>query len=291
MASGHLCLVPNGTICPRPGEERLQDLFAIGRVLGLALWFKIPLPLPLNSASCKAILSEPVNQWDVESIDPDFYKHRVATLLKDGGVAWMEEALGSPLCFVSAVTELRPNERELVPGGRGKLVTEANKHEYVQLLCTDYLSGGMEKQIAALLAGFWDVVPIGVLKRADVTSRELALLICGFSELDPVAWKDGSRSIGSTRVLGYFWELVGELNPEERAKLLHFTTGSSQLPVEGFSALKPHFKVEVVGENDGRLPTAHTCFNHLVLPPYGSKEELKGKLIMAVASNAGFGFE
>jgi ubiquitin-protein ligase E3 C len=38
----------------------------------------------------------------------------------------------------------------------------------------------------------------------------------------------------------------------------------------------------------GRLPTAATCSSLLKLPPYRSKEELKGKLLYAISSGAGF---
>ena len=38
-----------------------------------------------------------------------------------------------------------------------------------------------------------------------------------------------------------------------------------------------------------RLPTSHTCFNHLLLPEYASKEKLETKLRLAIAQSEGFG--
>lgn len=38
-----------------------------------------------------------------------------------------------------------------------------------------------------------------------------------------------------------------------------------------------------------RLPTSHTCFNHLLLPEYESKEKLETKLRLAIAQSEGFG--
>jgi len=38
-----------------------------------------------------------------------------------------------------------------------------------------------------------------------------------------------------------------------------------------------------------RLPSAHTCFNHLLLPEYSSKEKLREKLLIAINNSVGFG--
>lgn len=42
--------------------------------------------------------------------------------------------------------------------------------------------------------------------------------------------------------------------------------------------------------DDTRLPSAHTCFNHLLLPNYSSYAILKAKMLYAVhQSSEGFG--
>lgn len=38
-----------------------------------------------------------------------------------------------------------------------------------------------------------------------------------------------------------------------------------------------------------RLPTAHTCFNVLLLPEYSSQQKLKEKLLKAIQYAHGFG--
>jgi len=40
-----------------------------------------------------------------------------------------------------------------------------------------------------------------------------------------------------------------------------------------------------------RLPMAHTCFNHLLLPPYKTRKRLKEKLTIAINNAEGFGIE
>jgi ubiquitin-protein ligase E3 A len=43
------------------------------------------------------------------------------------------------------------------------------------------------------------------------------------------------------------------------------------------------------GPDSDRLPTSHTCFNHLLLPEYKSKEKLKQMLLKAINNYEGFG--
>jgi ubiquitin-protein ligase E3 A len=44
-----------------------------------------------------------------------------------------------------------------------------------------------------------------------------------------------------------------------------------------------------MGGDADRLPTAHTCFNHMLLPSYTSKERLQQRLLMALDNAEGFG--
>ena len=40
-----------------------------------------------------------------------------------------------------------------------------------------------------------------------------------------------------------------------------------------------------------RLPTAHTCFNVLLLPEYASFETLRDRLLLAIGNARGFGLQ
>jgi len=287
---GHLQVLPDKTLRPRPYEDRFADLFAIGRLIGLSLWFGHPLPVPLGSVTCKFMLDVPISPVDVERLDPDFIQFRVKPVLRPGGVAEMEEALGDNLTFMSAATEHRQS-KELVPGGAEKRVTEDNKDEYLQLLCEHHLCGDMQEQIKVFLEGFWNIFPQDVLICSGFSHRELALLICGFGDIDPEDWRKNTlvSSSAEDELMSWFWAMVTEMTPEDRAKLLHFATGSSRLPAAGFMGMSPHFNIAIGGEVD-HLPQAHTCGNQLVLPRYQSKEQLAEKMKVALANDEGFGF-
>lgn len=87
----------------------------------------------------------------------------------------------------------------------------------------------------------------------------------------------------------WFWAVVSSFTQEELARLLQFTTGSSQLPPGGFNTLCPSFQI-IAAPTHSTLPTAHTCFNQLCLPTYDSYEELHKLLKLAISEGSeGFG--
>ncbi|EPZ35887.1 HECT-domain-containing protein [Rozella allomycis CSF55] len=73
----------------------------------------------------------------------------------------------------------------------------------------------------------------------------------------------------------------------EKRKVLKFVTSCPRPPLLGFSQLEPKFGIQSTGTDD-RLPSSSTCFNLLKLPRYTSKSVLKGKLLYAINSEAGF---
>jgi len=310
--TSYLAAATDQTLIPRcvenilvdtPSEERFRGLLSIGKFLALAVLRERPLPLSFSIVVCKYFLRVPVGMHDVRSLDPAFFRGRVEQVLKDGGLGEMEAALGEPLTFISAPTELHPEPEELVPGGASKIVTEENKREYVQLLCEAYLCGGIRREIQCLLQGFWDILPLDLLNYCQVGPRELSVMISGISELDPEAWRahcdqgdeqggaasSGALPVRHAEVYEWFWRLVTELESDQRCLLLHFATGSSRLPPGGFSDLTPHFSVDISEmDSPDHLPIAHTCVNKIVLPRYASYEQLREKTSRAIMAE-GFG--
>jgi hypothetical protein len=45
------------------------------------------------------------------------------------------------------------------------------------------------------------------------------------------------------------------------------------------------------GPDSEKLPIAHTCFNALLLPEYGSRAKLRAKLMTAIQNAQGFGLQ
>jgi E3 ubiquitin-protein ligase NEDD4 len=75
---------------------------------------------------------------------------------------------------------------ELIPNGAEIPVSEANKLEYIRLLCEHRLRGRVEKQIEALKHGLGEIVPLKELRVFD--EKELELLIGGVETIDVDDW-------------------------------------------------------------------------------------------------------
>nr|CAI5844798.1 unnamed protein product [Callosobruchus analis] len=169
-------------------------------------------------------------------------------------------------------------------------VTQENKYEFVDLYANFLLNKSVEKQFHAFYKGFQMVVdesPLELLFRPE----EIELLICGsknfdFDELEHSTEYDGGYTKQS-QIIKDFWSIVHALPIEDKRKLLQFATGSDRVPVGGLSRLK--LVIAKNGPDSDRLPTAHTCFNVLLLPEYADKEKLRDRLLKAINYSKGFG--
>lgn len=145
-------------------------------------------------------------------------------------------------------------------------------------------------------------------------AEELELLVCGspvldFEELEKVTQYDNGFH-PDHRVIKYgthhqdhatercssamylwvvrdFWSIVHAMTLEQKKRLLFFSTGSDRSPIGGLGKLS--FVITRHGEDSDRLPQAHTCFNHLLLPEYATKEKLQERLLTAISNAEGFG--
>ena len=129
---------------------------------------------------------------------------------------------------------------ELKPGGAQILVTEENKQEFVELRSAFAHTGLMESQIESLREGFFCLLP--GFAQLGFDGAELELLLHGVPDINVGDWKyhtvyrNGYDEDHPTIVA--FWAIVENMDQEMQGKLLHFTTGCSRVPLEGFAALR-----------------------------------------------------
>lgn len=278
---------PNSSVNP----EHLLYFKFIGRVLGKAVHDGTVLDCYFTRGFYKHLLGIPTDISDLEITDPEFQR----------SLKWMlENDIESvfDLTFSIEVDRFGTTEAvELKEGGKDIQVTNANKKEYVELVCEYKLVRMVERQLAAFSEGFFEVVDPALIGIFD--ERELELLISGLPEIDVDDWRNNTVYHGYTsnsQVIRWFWRAVRSFSLEERAKLLQFSTGTSKLPLEGFSGLRSpsgiqKFQIHRASGSSDRLPTAHTCFNQLDLPEYESYETLVKYLLFSCEEcPSGFGF-
>ena len=273
-------------------EDHLSYFRFAGIIMGLSLYHRNVINIHFTKSFYKHILGIPSDYTDVRSIDPG-YADSLQWLL-DNDISSFEDL---ELTFSEDQNVLGENRVvELKPGGAGIPVKEDNKHEYVQLITEYKMTNAIQLQINSFLDGFHGVVPASLV--AIFNENELELLMCGVPEIDVDDWQKNTKYNNYDEedvIIQYFWEIVRELEPEDKALLLQFCTGCSRVPLGGFACLQGAGEVmpfTVSRTHDtSKLPTASTCFNLFKLPNYSSKDILLSKLLPAIHYGAeGFDF-
>jgi ubiquitin-protein ligase E3 A len=121
-------------------------------------------------------------------------------------------------------------------------------------------------------------------------SAETMTLICGVDELNFKEMEASTQYENCSKkdpTILWFWEVLHELDDAHKRMFLKFTTGSDRSPIRGLAEI--NLVVMLQGLDDERLPSAHTCFNHLILPQFSTKEQLRKKLLQAIENHEGFG--
>ena len=283
------------TYQPNPSSyinsEHLSYFQFIGRVISMAIYNEQYLDCHFTRSFYKHILGTPITYHDIESIDPDYYKNLNWMLKND-----IEDVLDYN--FTQEVDEFGQRKQiDLKPNGKNIPVTNENKAEYVRLVTELKMTKSIEKQLNSFLKSFYEIIPRKLIQVFN--EQELELLISGLPDLDIQDLRNNTEYVGYTSdslQIKWFWNIVEGFDRNEKALLLQFVTGTSKIPLGGFSQLMgtsgvQRFNIHKAKVTNERLPTSHTCFNQLDLPEYESEELLHERLLLAIREGSeGFGF-
>nr|XP_049696665.1 apoptosis-resistant E3 ubiquitin protein ligase 1 isoform X2 [Helicoverpa armigera] len=291
---------PTGLVHPnpdRPAHLKLKHFEFAGKLVGKCLYesalggsYRQLVRARLTRSFLAQIIGLRVHYKYFEQDDPELYLSKIKYVLEtdlDGGDSVPE------LYFADDVYDSSGRlleTHDLVPNGSTIRVRNSSKISYLDALAQWRLAARVRAETDAFLRGLTLLVPDNLLAIFD--ENELELLVCGTGEVSVSDWRAHALVSGAgrdwERVLGWLWAALANFSTEERARLLQFTTGCSQLPPGGFQELNPRFQI-TAAPNFGALPTAHTCFNQLCLPDYDSYEQLVHALLWAI-NEGGEGF-
>ncbi|KAL7380091.1 hypothetical protein ABVT39_011583 [Epinephelus coioides] len=279
----------------RPPHLRLKMYEFAGRVVGKCLYesalggaYKQLVRARFTRSFLAQIIGLRMNYKYFETDDQEFYKTKVCFILNND-VSEMDLVFAEEKYSKSGQLE---KVVELISGGAQIAVTNENKMHYLNLLAQYRLASQVRDEVEYFLKGLNELVPENLLAIFD--ENELELLMCGTGDINVQDFKAHAVIVGGSwhfreKVMKWFWAVVSSFTQEELARLLQFTTGSSQLPPGGFNTLCPSFQI-IAAPTHSTLPTAHTCFNQLCLPTYDSYEELHKMLKLAISEGSeGFG--
>ena len=168
------------------------------------------------------------------------------------------------------------------------MIDSENKDEYVDLYVDWYFNKSINEPFTSFEKGFYRVFNRNLSK--ILTPDELELIICGtqfldFHELKKACQYEDYEKDSET--IKYFWEILLDFGEEEKKKFLSFVTGCDRAPIDGLGSLP--ITISHGGSDLTQLPSAHTCFNNLILPDYKNKEKMKKALLTAINYSEGFG--
>ena len=258
----------------------------IGIILGLALFNNVILDIKFPLVIYKKLLDIKPELIDMKECDPELYNN--LNYLK----TTKEQNLKELLYINFTATNDKFGEKVVIPlkeNGENIFIDNTNKDEYVELFLDWYFNKSIEDFFSYFKKGFFRVCDkqLAPILRPE----ELELIICGTQLLDfyelqkSTKYEDGYKKNSIT--IKYFWEVLFEFTEEEKKKFLFFVTGCDRAPINGLGSLI--ITISRWGPDSDKLPTAHTCFNHLLIPDYQNKNKLKKNLTIAISNSEGFG--
>jgi hypothetical protein len=257
----------------------------IGIIFGLAIYNNIILDVKFPLTVYRKLLGLKPTLEDMKECDPELYKN--FSFLKKTKDANLKESLD--LDFT--VTDDKFGEKLVIPlkkDGDKISVDINNKDEYVDLYLDWYFNKSIQEVFTSFEKGFYRVFSRDLSK--ILSPEELELIICGtqvldFNELKRVCKYEEYNENDET--IKYFWEVVLNFSEDEKKRFLSFVTGCDRAPIDGLGSLP--ITISNGGSDVEQLPSAHTCFNNLILPNYKNKEKLKKNILTAINYSEGFG--
>ncbi|KAK3053998.1 ubiquitin-protein ligase (E3) [Extremus antarcticus] len=289
-------------------KELLQQYEFLGRIIGKCLYEGILVDVSfagfflkkwaLTGGTGQATLESGyrANINDLRDLDEGLYRGLLS--LKNAPTDSVE-SLGLTFTvddLVGAEDQQQVIERDLIPNGSNENVTAQNRLLYINAISRYRLQGQSAAQTNAFLKGLGSIVQPSWLNMFN--QSELQTLIGGSGSAIDVADLRRNTLYGGTYVIGtdgaehpsikLFWRVMDQLPDADRRAVLKFVTSTPRGPLLGFEYLNPRFSIRDSGADEGRLPSTSTCVNLLKLPMYQTEEGLRGKLLAAVRSGAGF---
>jgi hypothetical protein len=278
---------PNSNVNP----DHLSYFRFVGRIVGMAAYHRKVIDGFFIRPFYKKILGMKVTLDDVDMVDPE-RAQSMRWMLENSITGVLDDVTFSiEVPIFDAMTVI-----DLLPNGRNIEVTDENKQQYVELWTEYTFKKGTEEQFDAFLKGFTEVIKKESVLLFD--PHELELLISGVTDLSVDDWRKHTayRNGYSDKHnnIEMFWTIVGGFTKEQRARLLQFVTGTSNLPMGGFAELwgsngKQPFTIDILKDKRNALPQSHTCFNRIDLPEYDDLNTMQARLILAIEECGGFG--
>ncbi|GES85840.1 E3 ubiquitin-protein ligase UPL4 isoform X1 [Rhizophagus clarus] len=282
------------------GTRVLKDFYILGMLTAKSLADKQIMEVPLNKMFLKRLVfgelpSIELSNYDFTKADDQSRKDmKVKKLL--GLINQINPTITK---IANHLQDIQNNfsdclESFYIPAGRSwhqnNLVsidlpeagTQNIFHLYLNKIKEVVFETGIHEQISKFREGFNHVFPLDHLKNF-YTVEEIHKVVFHNKKEDwsaDVIRRAFFVNNESFRVeVDKISQILSKFNIDEQRKMLRFFTGSTRLPIGGWTKLKPELAVI---EDLGAYPIGRTCFNKLSIPRNNSLQELEEKLKLVI---------
>ena len=190
-----------------------------------------------------------------------------------------------PGLFFSA-RGLDGKEIELVRGGCAVRLTLERRWQWVAATLNFHLTA-CDAALRHIRRGLYALVPARALRL--LSWRELALSVAGQPEINVRQLREHTLYEGyrpSDTTIAMFWRVFEGFSNAERALFVRFAYGRSRLP-QGRKWGSVRLKISRRPPDDNALPSSHTCFFAVDLPPYSTEARMRTALLAAIYYSGG----
>ncbi|KAM0355945.1 hypothetical protein ACHAPU_000334 [Fusarium lateritium] len=233
---------------------------------------------------------------DLRDMDEDLYNGMLRLKNYPGDVS----ELGVDFTIADQVSQpgdpVKTITKKLIANGDQVYVTNDNRLLYISYVARHRLVVQPAPQTSAFLRGLRSIISPTWLSMFN--QSELQRLVGGDSseiDIDDLRRNtiySGLYEIGDDGLehptIRLFWKVMRGFTDAQRRDVLKYVSSTPRAPLLGFSQLRPKFSIRDGGTDEERLPSTSTCVNLLKLPRYTTEATLRGKLLYAIQSGAGF---
>ncbi|KAI3841685.1 hypothetical protein MKW92_033598 [Papaver armeniacum] len=276
-------------------QQRLKYFTFCGRVIALALKYKVQVGIAFDRVFFKQLSREAVSLEDVRYAAPFLYSSCKRILEMDADLV-DSDIMG--LTFINETEEFGfKRVVELCPGGEAIAVNSNNREEYIRLLIQNCFVKPISDKVAYFARGFGEILLKPSLQEFYFQSLELndldEMLFGTDTAISLEDWKAHTDYKDYEELddqIRWFWEAVEGMSAEQQRRLLYFWTSVKYLSIEGFSYLESSLCIRKTSSSHNRLPSSSTCSYRLDLPHYPSLAIMKERLLLICQEYACYSF-
>ncbi|XP_031489970.1 E3 ubiquitin-protein ligase UPL5 isoform X2 [Nymphaea colorata] len=272
---------------PNPASDvdpmHLQYFMFCGRMIAMALMHRVQVNVVLSRSFVLNLAGKRVTLEDIKEEEREVYESCKQLLEMDA------ECLDSGDLALSFVVEYEDmgsrKSVELCNGGKNISVNSSNRQLFVDLLIEHRFTKRVSRQVMQFSHGFRDILNNPKNSKFFFQIAEPGILDQmlhgGDRDISVDEWKEHTDYNGyleSDCQIVWFWQVVENMSAEEQQMFLSFWTSQNHLPAKGFAGLETNLQIYKHDCSPDHLPSAHTCFYQLLLPPYPSFSTMKDRL-------------